>query len=81
MRSLLENDQYSEFAVQARNIKGLAVLGLCAVGKECALEGVRAAFLNIAESADVIVEVAEKKKAPDASFRVPAYTRNGCKAI
>ena len=27
IRSLLENDQYSEFAVQARNIKGLAVLG------------------------------------------------------
>ena len=60
IRSLLENDQYSEFAVQARNIKGLAVLGLCAVGKECALEGVRAAFLNIAESADVIVEEADK---------------------
>ena len=62
MRSLLENDQYSEFALQARNIKGLAVLGLCAVGKECALEGVRTAFLNIAESADVIVEEADRNE-------------------
>lgn len=60
IRSLLENDQYSEFAVQARNIKGLAVLGLCAVGKDCALEGVRTAFLNITESADVIVKEADK---------------------
>lgn len=56
---------YSEVAVQAQNIKGLAVLGLCAVGKDCAIEGVRAAFLNIAESADVIVEEVDKKKAPD----------------
>lgn len=62
---LLENDMYSEVAVQAQNIKGLAVLGLCAVGKDCAIEGVRAAFLNIAESADVIVEEVDKKKAPD----------------
>ena len=60
MRGILEGGVFSEIQMQARNIKGLAVLGLCAVGKDCALEGVRAAFLNIVESADVIVEDAAK---------------------
>lgn len=60
MRGILEGGVFSEIQMQARNIKGLAVLGLCAVGKDCALEGVRAAFLNITESADVIVEEADK---------------------
>ena len=60
MRGILEGGVFSEIQMQARNIKGLAVLGLCAVGKDCALEGVRAAFLNITESADVIVEETDK---------------------
>ena len=60
MRGILEGGVFSEIQMQARNVKGLAVLGLCAVGKDCALEGVRAAFLNITESADVIVEEADK---------------------
>ena len=60
IRGILEGGVFSEIQMQARNIKGLAVLGLCAVGKDCALEGVRAAFLNITESADVIVEEADK---------------------
>ena len=72
LHALFENGPFEEIRRQAQNIKGLAVLGLCAVGKDCAIEGVRAAFLNIAESADVIMEDAGKKKAPDASFRVPA---------
>ena len=65
LHALFENGPFEEIRRQTQNIKGLAILGLCAVGKECALEGVRTAFLNIAESADVIMEDAGKKKAPD----------------
>ena len=65
LHALFEDGPYEEIRRQTQNIKGLAILGLCAVGKECAQEGVRTAFLNIAESVDVIAEEADKKKAPD----------------
>ena len=50
-----------EIKMHADNIKGLAVLGLCAVGRDGIDNALRAAFLNIAESADVIDEELAKQ--------------------
>ena len=65
LHALFEDGPFEEIRRQAQNIKGLIVLGLCALGNPEAAEGIHAAFLNIADSADVILEEAAKKKAPD----------------
>lgn len=60
-----ENGPFLEILRQAESIKGLAVLALCAVGKFDVDRGMRAALINIADSADIILEEAGEKKAPD----------------
>lgn len=56
LHRFFEKELFLEIERQAKNIKGLAVLGLCAIGKPTVDEAIRSAFLNIAESADGIME-------------------------